>query len=595
MKAKYFTAENRETAEALATAYFKCAINELVIDIIGGGENKDGSWQILAIKGVPGEADHMDAHYKLYYENDGVYLEVYAGRGRGAEFDSADLIHHLSRKNIANLSISAVQELAEKGAGRVKIADCQKEHVYGEDISVVVKGDELEASARLLEPEPNGPALSLEAARQKLALVGVIHGIDDAALAALIEKKDYGEPFVVAKATAPEDGEDGKLIFHFSTDERTGKPREIGGGRVDYRSLDLYIPVTEGQLLVSRTAATEGRPGTTVKGSTIRQKPGKDITLPKGKNVDIDEERTEIRAKCAGMVEFIKNSVNVSSVYKINGDCDISVGNIDFEGSIHITGSVRSGNTIKATDGITVGGGIEAATLIAGGSVEVKGGMQGSSKGLIEAGGSVSIMFVERGTVIADGPVTVDVSIHSKIETGSTFHAVGKRGAIIGGQVGAAGDVVANYIGTLSLTKTEVEVGFMPRKRAGLKVLEKETERLEADSVKLTQLDTYLEKTKETMDKETWEKLFRSGAENRRINQEETAEINTEMETLKYEMEHATRSRVHVFETAFGGSRIAIGSSAYKVSEDINFATFRFSDGEVVYGPCELSKGDIKK
>jgi len=434
--------------------------------------------------------------------------------------------------------------------------------------------------------------LGLEAAKAKLTEAFVVHGVDEAALAALLDSKDYRGPHVIARATPPADGEDGKLIFNFSTDERTGSPREIGGGRVDYRSLDLYVPVNEGQLLVTKIAATEGQPGISVKGNTLKQRPGKEITLPRGKNVEVNEDKTEMRATCAGMVEFVNNSVNVSSVYKINGDCDMSVGNIDFEGSVQITGSVRSGHTIIATDGISVGGSVEAATLIAGGNVEVKGGMQGSSKGMIEAGGSISILFVERGTLVADGPITVDVSIHSRLETGSTIHALGKRGAIIGGQAGAAGDIVTNFIGALSNTKTEVEVGVMPRKRARVLVLEKELTRLAADLVKLDQLEAYLKKSKETMDPETWDKLFRSEVENRRINEEHIAEYTAEIAALKEEMEHATESRVHVFETAFAGSRIVIGSSALKISEDISFATFRFSDGEVVYGTCEKSKGD---
>jgi hypothetical protein len=294
------------------------------------------------------------------------------------------------------------------------------------------------------------------------------------------------------------------------------------------------------------------------------------------------------------MVEFINNAVNVSSVYKINGDCDMSVGNIDFEGSVHISGSVRSGNTVKATDGISVGGGVEAAILIAGGNVEVKGGMQGSSKGKIEAGGSVSIMYIERGTIIADGPVKVDVSIHSTIETGSTIHALGKRGAIIGGQAASAGDIVTNFIGALSHTKTEVEVGVTPRKRARISALEREITQLEAEKIKFIQLEAYLEKTKETLDPETWNKLSISGKENNRINEENMASYTAEIATLQYEIEHATESRVHVFETTFAGSRITIGRSAYKVTNEITFATFKYREGEVSYSPCEISKGDIK-
>jgi len=590
MEAKYFTAESKETAEAAALTYFACGKEEVVFDTISGEE--DGPWQILAIKGAPGEADNMDATYGLYYEEDGVYLELYAERGKGEPLDSHDVMHHLVRKNIVNLSVPAVQTLAGTGYGRSKIAMCQQEHIYGEDIKVIITGDELEASARLLAPEPGGPVLDLNAAKQKLIEEGVIHGVDESALVELLEAKDYGEPRVVARATPPDDGADGKLIFHFSLDERTGTPREIGGGRVDYRSLDLYVPVTEGQLLVTKTAATEGSLGTSVRGMSIKQRSGKDISLPRGKNVEVNDDKTEMHSVCAGMVEFVNNTVVVSNVYKIDGDCDMSVGNVDFDGSVQITGSVRSGHTITATAGIIVSGGVEAATLIAGGNVEVKGGMQGSSKGRIEAGGSVNIQYIERGTVIADGPVTVDVSIHSTIETETTLHAVGKRGAIIGGQTRVAGDIVASYIGALSNTRTDVEVGVMPKKRNRILAIEKEMERIAADKIKLDQLDTYLSTSKATMDPATWEKLTRSGMENRRINEEDMEAYTAEINELRDDLEHATESKVHVFETVFAGSRIMIGTDVHKVENEISYVTFKYNDGQVVYGSCELSKGD---
>jgi len=533
-------------------------------------------------------------NYKLTFEDEGVFLEIFKEQERGVELDRNELLQHLSRKRIVDMSVSTVQKLLEEGSGRARIAVKQMEYTYGEELSVIIAGNELEASARLLPPEQNGSLLELETAKAKLAEAGILYGIDEAALKSLLDNKDYGEPHVVAKAIPPTDGEDGKLIFHFSTDKRTGAPIEIGGGRVDYWTLDLFIPVTEGQLLVEKTDATEGMPGMSVKGSPIRQRPGKETALPRGKNVAYNSLRTEMTASCSGMVEYVKNSINVSNLYKVKGDCDMSIGNIDFDGSVHISGSVRSGHTVKATGGINVGGSVEAAKLIADGNIEVKGGMQGSNKGSIEAGGSVSIMYIEQGSIIADGPVTVDVSIHSNIETGSTLQAKGKRGAIIGGHAAAGGDIVVNFIGSLSNTKTEVEVGIMPRKRSRIHLLEKELEKITADKLKLDQLEAYLEKSKGAMDNETWTKLHLSGVENRRINNENLILFTKEIEELKLEVENATKNRVHVFETVFPGSRITIGPSALKISNEISYATFRYSDGEIVYGPCEISKGDVK-
>jgi len=532
----------------------------------------------------------MCAVYNLSYEEDGVFLEINAEQIANLNEDT--LILHLTRKKITDLDIRSVKNLTSLG-GHAKIAPSQIEQTYGEEMIVEIAKDESEAFVKILAPEDDGPFLEQEYAKRMLFDAGVIHGIDEDALNTVISSKDYGEQYVVAKATPQKDGEDGKLIFHFSIDERTGSPVEIGRGRVDLRTLDLFVPVTEGQLLVSVTKAVEGTPGKTVKGNIITYRPGKEIVLPRGKNVSYNDEKTEMYASCPGMVEYVNNSINVSNVYKINGDCDTGVGNIDFEGSVHITGNVRSGYTIKATDGINIGGSVESAKLIAGGNVEVKGGMHGSGRGMIEAGGCVSIMFVEQGAIIADGSVKLDVCMNSKIETGGTLHALGRRGAIIGGQVAVAGDVFTNYIGAVSNTKTEVVVGAMPRKRSRLSVIENELKRLATERIKLDQLDTYLTKTKGTMNNETWTTLHLSSVENRRINAEETKMYTEESELLKYEMEHSTNSKVHVFETAFSGSRVVIGSNAIKIDDEISYSTFSYYNGEVVYGPCEKNKADI--
>ena len=532
----------------------------------------------------------MGAEFSIFYEKEGVYLELYEGREKGKPLDNSELALHLNRKRITSLDAPAVQALVAARVGRAKIAPPQQEFIYGEDLKVEVTADESEAWATLLKPEPGGAPIGFEAAMNKVASAGVTHCVNEQAIRELLGSKAYGEKRKIAEAKQPENGEDGKLIFHFSTDERTGRPREIGGGRVDYRSLDLYVPVNEGQLLVTRVLATQGAPGVTVKGTVTKQKPGKDVNLPRAKNTSVNEDKTEMRAMCSGMVEYLHKSVNVSSVYKINGDCDLSVGNIEFDGSVHISGSVRSGHTVKATGAVVVAGVVEAANIIAGGNVEIKGGMQGADKGRIEAGGSVNIMYIERGTVVAEGSVTVDVSIHSIIEAGGSLTAKGKRGAIIGGRVGAANNVVANSVGSISYAKTEIEAGMMPRKRVRIQTLEKEIEKLKGEMIKLDQLNTYLEKSKLKMDPKTWDQLFRSGVENRRLNDLNLQEYNEEIGELKYELEHATDGKVHVFDTAFQGTKIVIGNGFYKVSDEIKYSTFMFKNGEVVYGSCELSK-----
>ena len=456
-----------------------------------------------------------------------------------------------------------------------------------DNIIIDVSKDESEARVKLLEPEPGSEPITLDAIKQKLLQAGIKHGLDERAIQALPDEKNYNVSHVVAVATPPVDGENGKLIFHFHTDKKTARPKEIEGGKVDYKSLDLYEPVKEGQLLVTRIPATGGEPGTTVKGRAMKQRAGKEIPLPRGKNITINADKTELYAKTSGMVEYVNGSVNVSNVYRIDGDVDLGVGNIDFDGSVHISGSVLAGHVIKATGGVVVGGVVEASEISADGNVEVKRGMQGMDRGRIVAGGSISLLYIERGTAVAGGSINVDASIHSVLEAGQSLYARGKRGSIIGGRAVAADEIVANSIGSVSNIQTEVEVGLMPQKRLRMTFLEKEIERLSGEMTKLDQLNAYLVKAKEKLDKETYDKLYRSGVENRRIYIEQTEQYTDEFNSLKSDMEHATDGKVHVLDTAYAGARITISSDTYKVNDDVQYATFKYRDKQVVYLPCE--------
>ena len=66
--------------------------------------------------------------------------------------------------------------------------------------------------------------------------------------------------------------------------------------------------------------------------------------------------------------------------------------------------------------------------------------------------------------------------------------------------------------------------------------------------------------------------------------------MSSEIDELKHELEHATDGRVHVLETIYHGARIVIGNCTYKVIDDVSYASFRYKNGEIVYGPCEVSK-----
>ena len=101
-------------------------------------------------------------------------------------------------------------------------------------------------------------------------------------------------------------------------------------------------------------------------------KPGKPKPRLHGKGFKTSEDGKETYAAISGKIEYCNYDLSVVNVYDVNGNLDMSMGNIDFNGDVNITGSVRSGVTVHAMGSIYVGGFVEGATLIAGKDIVLK-------------------------------------------------------------------------------------------------------------------------------------------------------------------------------------------------------------------------------
>ena len=581
MQARYITAENYDMAVAEATEIFACNQEDLSIEIISEGSEEHPNWTILATSWEL--SVNANAGFNLLFEDGGVYLEVYPARGSGAE-QAPDLVSkYLQRKNIAQLNALDALSLLRKGYGRVKVAPTQDEKILDEDISFSISRGDMEAQAKLLPPDAEGSLLTLELIHEKLTAAEIVFGIDDTVLSEMLSDRIYDRSYTIARGKEVTNGDDGKLDFHFRR-ELSMAPKDVGNDRVDLRTLDLFETVSEGQLLVTRTPPTSGEPGVTVKGRELAPKPGKDIRMPKVKNAVINEENTTIISSSGGMVTFTNNTVFVSSVYQINGDCDMSVGNIDFNGSVNITGNVISNMIVKATGNIVVGGVVESSQIIAGGSIELKRGIQGNmDKGKLIAGGDIVAQFIERASASAEGNIMADVIIHSSVVAGRSVIMSGKRASIIGGTLRLTEEVVAKTLGTMYHVQTDIEVGIHPRKRDRMKFLQDNLAKLKDELEKLEKLAVYLSKPKNNLTEQ--ERLtMRKNALLKAQELANTYSENTEeLNRITVESDAATNGRVHVSDTVNPGVKISISAGTFKVEDTIQYATFKYRQGELTF------------
>lgn len=308
------------------------------------------------------------------------------------------------------------------------------------------------------EPLPDGSVPSAEDLRNALKEAGIKQGIITENLNKIVTGHLYYTEFLVAEGRAAADGEDGWFEFLVDTQAKA-KPVELPDGTVDYTNMELFVPVTKGQLLVKYHPATTGTFGFLITGQLLSPKRGKDVPPMKGKGFDLSEDKSEYRASFDGCIDYRDGELTISRVFTIKGDLDMTVGHVHFSGDVEIKGDVSRGMMIDAGGSVVISGHVSAASIVAGENVVLKGGMQGEGIGRIKAGGTVEGKFIESANVECGGDFKANYVLNCKLTAMGKVLISGRKGAIIGGVVQGMQGISAAQIGNEAQIPTTVLAG----------------------------------------------------------------------------------------------------------------------------------------
>ncbi|MDR2735974.1 MAG: FapA family protein, partial [Gracilibacteraceae bacterium] len=143
-------------------------------------------------------------------------------------------------------------------------------------IVVTVSEDRLKAWVTLALSEEEVEPVTTQRIFDALRAAGVVHGINEETVHALVAAPRYNHKEPVARATLPEKGQDAVFTWLFPLTSE-GKPKVLPNGSVDYKQLDIIKNVSEGEPVCRKTPPTQGIPGTDVLGGSIEPSPGRDV------------------------------------------------------------------------------------------------------------------------------------------------------------------------------------------------------------------------------------------------------------------------------------------------------------------------------
>ena len=279
----------------------------------------------------------------------------------------------------------------------------------------------------------------------------VIYGIDENSIKKVINDKIFEVPVSVASATPPKKGANGYINFRFDKEHKL-KPHQNEFGIADFRELDAIVPIHKNDIIADIVLPEEGIPGTDIFGNPIPAESGAATKVSLGKNTLVTTDGTKVVAACDGHIVFGNGSFQVEEAVTIKSDLDISVGNINFFGDVHVKGNVMEGFSINAGKNVKIDGSVFGGEIAAGGNVTIVGGCINSK---LTCDGNAEIGFCENAELFVKGDLTSKQFVFCNAFCYGALTAKGPRGVISGGKITSMHDINANTIGSIKYTPTE--------------------------------------------------------------------------------------------------------------------------------------------
>lgn len=289
--------------------------------------------------------------------------------------------------------------------------------------------------------------------REELEKRGIKAGIHEEVLREMVKEGSPDKDYLVASGKQPVKGKNGyyEVFFQREADERTPTIREDGS--VDYSP--VIQMVKRGDKVAEYHPATQGIMGYTIFESAVAPPPSKEAVQLKC--INVEKRGNQFIARTDGRVSLKGNKLEIKEYLVIDGNVGYSMGNINFNGDIHVQGDILTDVEVIAGGSIEVDGVVEGAKVTAGKNVLVRHGIHGKGKAVIHAGKNLTTNFVEEAKEIRVGKdILIDYMINTDACAGGKLQATGKMGALIGGRIEAEELIDVIRIGNDKGVKTQI-------------------------------------------------------------------------------------------------------------------------------------------
>ena len=433
--------------------------------------------------------------------------------------------------------------------------------------------------------QPPAPVIvTAEQMLQALQKEGIVYGIKEDTIRKLAMRPVYGIKIEVAKGTEPVDGEDGYVNFFVKRDSEY-KPEISEEGVIDYKNLDYFQQVTEGEVLCEIIKETDGTDGINIYGNPVPARRGTPPVSPMGKNTVFNEDGTKLIAARSGVVRFVKDYIDINEVLYVRS-VDQSTGNINFPGDVIVDGDVNYGFSIVCGGNVMVKGVIEGARVEAAGNIHVSRGINGSGGEKVIAGGNLRSGYIESADLIVEGDIISDYIFDSNIVCNGNITLSGKNGCVIGGSIKLLGELSATCIGNERERPTRIELmGIVYADTEAIEKLKREKEEYESSYSKLVEILEQFSKLPGYGDEDSEPEELRVIRQQASLLKGHINFVTHKIDKLEKEIRVEYPGAVLCKRKLYQGVKIYFGNQMFHFELDnLERSRIFWSDGEIIHG-----------
>lgn len=402
----------------------------------------------------------------------------------------------------------------------------------------------------------------------------ITNGINQIAIQSLLEHVTYGQYLCVAQGTPPTKGADGHYIFHKDLQDMKRKPLIHQDGTADYKNSLNLACIEQDEMLATYVPPEKGSVGLDVYGNIVPALGNGKEALPlHGKGIFHDDEKMHYYAQYSGHIVMTDTAINIEKLYRVNGDLDLEVGNIHFDGDVEICGDVRSGMTVDAKGDIFVHGHVGGCKLISKQNIIIDKGIQGHGNCEITAGTDIVCKFVENCKLYAGRNIYADSILNSCATAQNQVLVNTKNGIVIAGDIFGMAGIIVKSAGNEIGTSTLLRAGLPQEEYARVSELKLRLKQIDAKT------DAFDQHLRAITDSETRTQIMRAKIVLASQKKEYSEELTALEERIANDNEG---SFVRITGIVHSDVRIQLGPFHYLVHEDIMDVTYRIAGGQIV-------------